>query len=560
MIPPGTVGPWPPQRPPVITAMAPPFPSAPPPQPEPTRMVIHPVEHVKPTAELPEAEQSDIEEKGRTEKQECAAGVDPPSQQPHLTWAARAAAAAAIAHPVPHTKAQAKAQTTQQLKAHQKIKGSRGMGQKYHPMKDSMPQKDHSSPPTLDSKNAEIEGATVVAVSLEEHGIRFLPKGLSNPGNLCFMNSVLQALLGSPVFCSFFASLKTILPSLDMHRTPVLFALAHLANEFPRADGSHNSSIPTKQPGPSSSEEKTAGRRHRHHHHLLGGRTAVDPAMLYAIVNCFKPGSSSFAAVIRGDEEPHAVHDQEDAQEFYEWLVESMHQELLVLEGVRPPPAISDYDNDERKRQDEWLTKSGKRSVKKQETGTSEPITLVSQLFRGRWASTISCSGSSPSVTITPFTTIQLDILDERIKSIDDALLAATAVEDVEDYRPAPSSAPKKASKTVRLAEVPPVLVLHVCRFHWSKESSKLNRAIEFGGTLVIKSSWLDPACRDRGTHYDLIGTVSHHGKNLTNGHYTADVLQADGKWLRFDDAEIYSVSLQSVLTERPYILFYQRR
>jgi Ubiquitin carboxyl-terminal hydrolase len=43
------------------------------------------------------------------------------------------------------------------------------------------------------------------------------------------------------------------------------------------------------------------------------------------------------------------------------------------------------------------------------------------------------------------------------------------------------------------------------------------------------------------------VATVSHHGKNPNAGHYTADVKQHDGRWLRFDDATVTSVPLSMV-------------
>lgn len=42
-------------------------------------------------------------------------------------------------------------------------------------------------------------------------------------------------------------------------------------------------------------------------------------------------------------------------------------------------------------------------------------------------------------------------------------------------------------------------------------------------------------------------------------GHYTADVLQPDGRWLHFNDAAVSSVPVSQVLSERAYMLFYQR-
>ena len=57
------------------------------------------------------------------------------------------------------------------------------------------------------------------------------------------------------------------------------------------------------------------------------------------------------------------------------------------------------------------------------------------------------------------------------------------------------------------------------------------------------------------------MATVSHHGKVLSSGHYTADVRQPDSKWLRFDDTQVSVVPQARVLDERAaYLLFYQLR
>lgn len=57
------------------------------------------------------------------------------------------------------------------------------------------------------------------------------------------------------------------------------------------------------------------------------------------------------------------------------------------------------------------------------------------------------------------------------------------------------------------------------------------------------------------------MATVSHHGRVLSSGHYTADVKQADGRWLRFDDNNVSVVPQPRVLdVQAAYLLFYQLR
>lgn len=128
-----------------------------------------------------------------------------------------------------------------------------------------------------------------------------------------------------------------------------------------------------------------------------------------------------------------------------------------------------------------------------------------------------------------------------------------------------------------------------------------------------MKRSWLAADSGERNVEYELVSTVVHHGKAISSGHYTADVRQPDDRWamrvgqgrsrclgragvvacqacsllkserfslsgvvvilacsrckpapcfcswLRFDDGHVFQVKQQDVLTNRPYLLFYQR-
>lgn len=58
---------------------------------------------------------------------------------------------------------------------------------------------------------------------------------------------------------------------------------------------------------------------------------------------------------------------------------------------------------------------------------------------------------------------------------------------------------------------------------------------------------------------YELVATVSHHGKDPSVGHYTTDSKQASGQWLRFDDGAVSAISVNRVQQEQVYVLFYKR-
>lgn len=83
--------------------------------------------------------------------------------------------------------------------------------------------------------------------------------------------------------------------------------------------------------------------------------------------------------------------------------------------------------------------------------------------------------------------------------------------------------------------------------------------------TCRIQQQLLADDCeqkRQGGADYELIASVSHHGKSPSSGHYTADVRQPDGEWLRFDDDFVSIISVNQVLQRdtEMYLLFYEMK
>ena len=56
------------------------------------------------------------------------------------------------------------------------------------------------------------------------------------------------------------------------------------------------------------------------------------------------------------------------------------------------------------------------------------------------------------------------------------------------------------------------------------------SKHVGFPPRLKMNSRWLAADSRDRSAEYELIATVTHHGKTIAAGHYTADVKQPGGQ------------------------------
>lgn len=407
---------------------------------------------------------------------------------------------------------------------------------------------------------------------------RVHPRGIMNPGNLCFVNAVLQALVGSSNFCRLVLALQTVEPFLEQKTYPVLSAMAAVAAEFQKRPavtvvGKNNDSDKSGKGGKKStpggkdaaSGNSTAGDDRKAEVVVVLGGKPVPCSLIMDLIRRFSPRQGS-----RGEGQV----EQEDAHEFLHFLLDKMHVELLALRkqqtAARGEHAHSDgggghsegvAGDQEDGEEDGWLVKSGKRAVRQQEVSAapSEEASAVTALFQGKLATSVACKGAPNSVTVHPFEILEVPIFDDSIRCIDDALEALTAPETLDDYKPSANSEPQQAVKTERFQQLPDILVLHLMRFQFTGRSAKVNKFVGFDTHLQMRSAWLASGSTDRGAVFDLVATVTHHGKSISSGHYTADVVQPDGKWLRFDDSEVFWVQQQQVLAERPYLLVYQR-
>ncbi len=136
-----------------------------------------------------------------------------------------------------------------------------------------------------------------------------------------------------------------------------------------------------------------------------------------------------------------------------------------------------------------------------------------------------------------------------------------------------------RAVKKLDLWHLPPVLVIHLKRFSYSRYSrDKLDTHIDFplqqldlsgfiprSGHVAPKKVKLSNA-RDRASLkqedpvYDLYAVSNHFG-GMGGGHYTAFCQMPDDQgWYDFDDSHVSSIGAGKVQSSAAYVLFYHRR
>ncbi|XP_038852219.1 ubiquitin carboxyl-terminal hydrolase 15-like isoform X2 [Salvelinus namaycush] len=118
----------------------------------------------------------------------------------------------------------------------------------------------------------------------------------------------------------------------------------------------------------------------------------------------------------------------------------------------------------------------------------------------------------------------------------------------------------QQATKKLDLWSLPPVLVVHLKRFSYSRYMrDKLDSQVDFPlGDMEMSEFLIDPnagPCR-----YDLIAVSNHYG-GMGGGHYTAYAKNKDdNKWYNFDDSSVSPANKDQIVSKAAYVLFYQRQ
>ncbi|KAH7293914.1 hypothetical protein KP509_28G047700 [Ceratopteris richardii] len=363
----------------------------------------------------------------------------------------------------------------------------------------------------------------------EVTGKRLQPRGLVNKGNLCFLNATLQALLS----CSSFIHLLHVLQERGVPKTgfPTISAYVDFFKEFelqPKAE---------KQADKPPSDV---------------GRPFV-PSMFDDILHQFNPQQPATRA-------PRSR--QEDAQEFLIFAMDRLHDELLRLDGNEEN--IADAKNiavQAANEDDDWETVGPKNRTALVRTHAFCKSAL-SDIFGGDLYSVIKTRGSKASATVQPFLVLHLDIMSDAVDTVEDALRLFAAPETLDGYKaPVGKAGVVSASKSVKIQSLPRILILHMKRFSYGAQgSSKLHKMVHFPLNLTLGRDLL--ATQSSGIesrNYELVATVTHHGKDPSRGHYTAHSKQSNGQWLRYDDAVVSLVGATRVLQDPVYLLFYKR-
>ncbi|KAI0050880.1 cysteine proteinase [Auriscalpium vulgare] len=401
---------------------------------------------------------------------------------------------------------------------------------------------------------------------------RIRPRGIVNTGNMCFANSVLQLLTYCPPFWRLFGELGRNLSipegkekdsrELSEGGTPLVDATIRFLQEFVYEEKKPvNGTLNGRGRAKEVEREEEAD--------------TLDffiPSYVYDAMKEKKRFDN-----MRGGQ-------QEDAEEFFGFYLDTLEEELLsLLSTVNPsqpaPVKITEEREEDAPRDVGWMEvgKRNKTVLTRTVKSTDSPITRI---FGGKFRSTVRAREQRDSVVIEDWRSLQLDIQRDSVRTIQDALSHISQPQAVQMASSTRPDTTVEASQQILIEALPPVLVLHLKRFLYdvtAKGVVKIGKAVAFSPELEIPQDIMAPGKRStRPERYQLYGVLYHHGLSATGGHYTLDVLHPNRDatsgpmkpreaWIRIDDELVSDIRPEDVFDgldrddRCAYLLFYRR-
>eukprot|EP00475_Leptophrys_vorax_P044966 TRINITY_DN9199_c0_g1_i4.p1 TRINITY_DN9199_c0_g1~~TRINITY_DN9199_c0_g1_i4.p1 ORF type:complete len:585 (+),score=114.01 TRINITY_DN9199_c0_g1_i4:235-1755(+) len=188
---------------------------------------------------------------------------------------------------------------------------------------------------------------------------------------------------------------------------------------------------------------------------------------------------------------------------------------------------------------------------------------FVSQLYGGYLQSELSCpSCGKSSSSFEHFEDLSLEISDVT-DSLSDALETFTnpeVLDSANKYMCPECKEQVRAEKRLTIHYAPNVLVIHLKRFRVGFQG-KINKKVTFPVDLGLGPFMSSSTAQTDKALYKLYGIVVHLDMfNISSfGHYVAYLRDCRSAWYKLDDNRVEPVSVNTVLKQNAYLLFYVR-
>lgn len=386
--------------------------------------------------------------------------------------------------------------------------------------------------------------------------------GLSNLGNTCYMNSVLQALVMTREFCHEVLNYKPTNDSSEqviLRKLQNLFALLLYSNRISLAPTEiwHASRPASFLPGQQQDSSEFLC-------HLLDMLHEQEKCGVSDLIGC------QYKIEIQDSESPS----MEEAGIIKRWTTEENLTGNSILQ--RKTQSLADFTQGEELAQTQHLsdshsdsTDSGIQSVGGEEINMQ--TSLIHRVLGGESKITYQCAQCDTSSHNTDkFRDLQLcfpeEIQETQAVSVQDLInyyLTPEKLTGENKYRCDKCMRLCDAQRYIKILQAPAHLILTLKHFRYDFESrlrTKLRHKVVYNDTIQLPVSTQPNTITET---YQLYAAVVHSGYSMDYGHYFTYACDSKQNWYKFNDNYVTHTSLEDFRSlkppDTPYILFYEK-
>ena len=238
---------------------------------------------------------------------------------------------------------------------------------------------------------------------------------------------------------------------------------------------------------------------------------------------------------------------QHDMAEYLQFVLDLMHDTTGV-------PVEMHVHGEARSRRDQMMVDSYTHF---RQHFAKEHSVVIDQFAGQYYVQIQTCDNKMPqdhSESYDPFLTLTLALpVGVKACTLYDCLGLMREPEIIDGWKGGRSDAPRMIEKRTYIWTPPKVLVIHLKRF--------ANNHVKNGCAVAIAPMLdLTDYCMglETPTHYQLYAVGNHEG-TLQFGHYYADCKAKTGQWHRFNDASVTDMTVDQLDPHTCYVLFYHR-
>ncbi|OHE99593.1 ubiquitin carboxyl-terminal hydrolase [Colletotrichum orchidophilum] len=432
--------------------------------------------------------------------------------------------------------------------------------------------------------------------------------GLENFGNTCYCNSIVQALFYSESFRDHVVKYPPLSPTDTPNgtRSKVNVTIRPpVAKEPPNTPGAKQKGLSASEsmkrrqaitagmPPPGAPgirpEDKPDSPEYKKKHAMIKGpilELAQENPSAYGMEECTFTGLKDiFQALIESNTRTGVLSPQRFLEIFKrdnEMFRNSMHQDAHEFYGLVLNDVISNVEANAKRIQErqaenkDGLVQSVENALgaaslmNRPSNGVGSPGTgWVHDIFEGVLTSETKClTCETASQRDETFLDLSIDL--EEHSSVTSCLRKFSAEEmlcERNKFHCDHCGGLQEAEKRMKIKRLPKVLALHLKRFKYTEDYSRLQKLfhrVVYPYHLRMFNTTDDAEDPDR--LYELYAVVVHIGGNAYHGHYVSVIKTKDRGWVLFDDEMVEPVDkhfVRNFFGDKPgmacaYVLFYQ--